>query len=476
MANREDKLHIAMFPWLAFGHMIPYLELAKLIAQKGHCISFISTPRNIDRLPRLPPNLSPFINFIKLPLPHQKNLPPNAEATTDLPLDKVPFLKKAYDSLLESITHFLQSSNPDWLLYDFAAYWLPDIARNLGIPNANFSIFIAAALSFVGPTSVPDYRKEPEEFAVPPKWVPFPTTVAFRLFEVLKLAGELNGEDDDNDNVSAVERIKETLGGCDVIAVRGCMEFEPEWIHLLEDINRKPVLQVGMLPTRPTINDDDIDNDDYHKWKPMKEWLDLQKAGSVVYVAFGSEAEHSQAELNEIALGLELSELPFFWVLRSTRTYGSTRLPDGFEERTRGHGFVCKSWAPQVNILGHDSVGGFLTHAGWSSVVESLQFGRPLVLLTYSNDQGINAKVLEEKMIGHIIERDERDGSFTREAVAESLKLVVVKEEGKIYRDKAKEMKPLFSDMDLQEKYVDNFLDYLITHRQRPKVEDEKVI
>jgi hypothetical protein len=30
-----DELHIAIFPWLAFGHKIPYLELAKLIAQKG---------------------------------------------------------------------------------------------------------------------------------------------------------------------------------------------------------------------------------------------------------------------------------------------------------------------------------------------------------------------------------------------------------------------------------------------------------
>lgn len=50
----ENKLHIVMFPWLAFGHIIPYLKLSKLIAQKGHKISFISTSRNIDRLPKLP--------------------------------------------------------------------------------------------------------------------------------------------------------------------------------------------------------------------------------------------------------------------------------------------------------------------------------------------------------------------------------------------------------------------------------------
>ena len=66
MPNKK-KLHIAMFPWLAFGHMIPYLELAKLMAQKGHHISFLSTPQNIDRLPKLPPNLASLIDLVKLP-------------------------------------------------------------------------------------------------------------------------------------------------------------------------------------------------------------------------------------------------------------------------------------------------------------------------------------------------------------------------------------------------------------------------
>jgi hypothetical protein len=116
-------------------------------------------------------------------------------------------------------------------------------------------------------------------------------------------------------------------------------------------------------------------------------------------------------------------------------------LPEGFEERTKERGVVCTSWAPQLKILAHDSVGGFLTHSGWSSVVESLQFERPLILLTFYADQGINAKVLDEKKIGYLIPRNEQDGSFTRDSVAESLRLVIVEEEGKAYRDKAKEMK-----------------------------------
>ena len=56
------KLHIAMFPWLAFGHIIPFLELGKLIARKGQRVSFISTPRNIERLPKILPDVSPLMD------------------------------------------------------------------------------------------------------------------------------------------------------------------------------------------------------------------------------------------------------------------------------------------------------------------------------------------------------------------------------------------------------------------------------
>lgn len=115
-----EKLHIVMFPWLAFGHVLPYLELSKLMAQEGHRISFISTPRNIDRLPELPPDLRPRIDLVKFPVPKVDGLPENAEATTDLPGEKLPSLKKAFDDLHQPMTRFLETSHPDWIIYDFA--------------------------------------------------------------------------------------------------------------------------------------------------------------------------------------------------------------------------------------------------------------------------------------------------------------------------------------------------------------------
>ncbi|MED6194237.1 putative UDP-rhamnose:rhamnosyltransferase 1 [Stylosanthes scabra] len=128
MAELPKNLHIAVFPWLAFGHIIPFFELAKLIAQKSHKISFVSTPRNIKRLPMLPPNLQPFVELIELPLPHVENFPQNAEsATMDIPQHIVPYLKKVFDGLQEPLAKFLETSTPRWLIYDFAPFWLPPI-------------------------------------------------------------------------------------------------------------------------------------------------------------------------------------------------------------------------------------------------------------------------------------------------------------------------------------------------------------
>lgn len=276
--------------------------------------------------------------------------------------------------------------------------------------------------------------------------------------------------------VTDIYRIGASIEGCDLLAVRSCLEFEPEWLKLLQDLHRKTVLPVGQLP--PTAHNGGITEND-ESWLVTKKWLDKQEKGSVVYVAFGSEAKPSQNELTEIALGLELSGLPFYWVLRKQRGPTDTELidlPNGFEERTKGRGVVCTSWAPQLKILSHDSVGGFLTHSGWSSVVEAVVLERALILLTFLADQGLNARVLEEKKMGYCIPRNELDGLFTSDSVAESLRLVMVEEGGKVYKDKVKEVSGLFGDRDRQDKYVDNLLGHLCCNRNAKKEENTNTI
>ncbi|KAJ6307448.1 hypothetical protein OIU76_017275 [Salix suchowensis] len=262
---------------------VPRASQTKLIAQKGHKI--ISTPRNRDRLPKIPPYLAPLINFVKLPLPREAHLLEGDEATADVPYNKVQYLKVAFDGLKDPMTKFLATSDHDidYLLYDFAPYWLPDIATGLGIPNAFFSIFLGAAVCFLKPQSLIEDRTEPEHFTATPKSIPFPTTVRFKLFEILRIFESVTGDASD---VSDSYRLQEVLRCCQTVAIRSCMEFEPEWLHLFQELlGKPPVIPVSLLA--PAEHEPDESGG---MWRSMKDWLDKQEKGSVVYVAFGSEA------------------------------------------------------------------------------------------------------------------------------------------------------------------------------------------
>ncbi|CAA7040498.1 unnamed protein product [Microthlaspi erraticum] len=114
------------------GHLLPFLHFSKLLAQKGHKISFISTPRNIDRLPKLPPNLSFSITFVSLPLFPFPNLPPSSESSLNVSYNNQQSLKSAFDLLRLPLTEFLRSSSPDWIIYDYPSHWLPSVATELG--------------------------------------------------------------------------------------------------------------------------------------------------------------------------------------------------------------------------------------------------------------------------------------------------------------------------------------------------------
>lgn len=443
-----------MFPWLAFGHFIPFLELSKFIAQKGHKVSFISTPKNIHRLPKIPPNLASSITLVEIPLPRVDGLPEDVEATTDLGSLDVAILKKAYDGLEPELARFLKDSAPDWIIYDFAPYWLHPIADKLNIGRSFFSILSASTLVFFGPSfdamiNGTDPRSKVEDYTVPPKWIPFESKVAYKLYESKWFVGASNPN---VSGVSDIYRSGSAIKGADVILIRHCPEFEGQWLNLLENLQQRPVMPLGLMP--PQVERSGLESNE--PWIAIKKWLDGQGKGSVVYVAFGSEVSMSQLELGELALGLELSGVPFFWALRNP-----TGLPEGFEERVKGRGTVWKDWAPQLNILDHDSVGGFLTHCGWSSSIEGLMFGHPLIMLPFVIDTGLVARILEEKQVGIEIPRDKVDGSYTRDSVANSVRLIMEEDEGKIYRDKAKEIGAIFGDRELHDGYVHKCVDYL---------------
>lgn len=191
---------------------------------------------------------------------------------------------------------------------------------------------------------------------------------------------------------------------------------------------------------------EDIDRDNSLRW------LDKQSKDSVLYISFGTVGNPSPEIMKGIALGLKESKQRFIWVIRPASFYDSvsgTRtafksaaeiLPENFLEDTKDDGLVV-SWAPQQQLLGHASVGAFLSHCGWNSTLESLSNGVPMIALPRESDQPTNCKhVVDIWKVGMQVECIE-DGSVECAEIVRVLEVMFRGEEGQEMRRRAKMLK-----------------------------------
>ncbi|KAF8376954.1 hypothetical protein HHK36_030325 [Tetracentron sinense] len=180
-------------------------------------------------------------------------------------------------------------------------------------------------------------------------------------------------------------------------------------------------------------------------------WLDAQPSRSVVFLCFGTRGTFSVAQIKEIAIGLEKSGHRFLWVVRIPPSDENSKaeepdldalLPEGFLERTQGRGLVVKSWAPQVAVLSRESVGGFVTHCGWNSVLEAVCAGVPMVAWPLYSEQHMNKAVLVEDLkLAIPMEQSDENGLVSAGEVEKRVRELMGSEEGRALRRRSKEMR-----------------------------------
>ena len=194
-----------------------------------------------------------------------------------------------------------------------------------------------------------------------------------------------------------------------------------------------PIFCIG-----PLTSSSSQDGDEHECLK----WLNSQPSRSVVFLSFGSMGLFSVKQLREMGVGLENSGQRFLWVVRNPPPDNEKEpnldelLPKDFLKRTKDKGFVVKQWAPQVEVLSHESVGGFVTHCGWNSVLEAISVGVPMVAWPLYAEQRLNRVFLVEEMKVALASKEMEDGLVSAEELEKLVRKLFESEVGREVRER----------------------------------------
>ncbi|XP_073039289.1 anthocyanidin-3-O-glucoside rhamnosyltransferase-like [Primulina eburnea] len=452
MNKSRTNLHVVMFPFFAFGHISPFVQLSNKLSSNGVKISFFTAPANVHRIKSmLSPN--PTLQIIPLTIPTVEGLPPGIESTAELSPSQSELLKVALDLMQPQIKDLLSQLKPHFVIFDFAQEWLPKMASELGIQTVFYSVFIALSTAFLTvPARLPEQTRYPtiEEVKFPPPNFPKTSITSVNTFvarDFLYLFNSFHGKP------CVYDRVISGLKGCSIILAKTCNEMEAPYIEYVKSQFEKPVLLVGPVVPEPGTD-------------PLQEnwanWLSQFDDKSVIYCSFGSETFLNDDQIKELALGLELTNLPFFLVLnfpadKDISAELKKALPEGFLERVKGRGVISTGWVQQKQILAHSSVGYYLCHAGFSSVIEAILNDCQLVMLPQKGDQFLNSKlVCGDLKLGVEVNRRDDDGYFGKEDIKTAIETMVFgdREPGKTIRDNQKKWKEFLLNEEAQNNLI----------------------
>ncbi|CAA3022363.1 7-deoxyloganetic acid UDP-glucosyltransferase [Olea europaea subsp. europaea] len=151
------------------------------------------------------------------------------------------------------------------------------------------------------------------------------------------------------------------------------------------------------------------------------DWLNAQPPKSVIYVSFGSITVVTREQILEFWHGLVNGGQRFLWVMRPDTILGEdwkNQTPLELEEGTKARDYMVE-WAPQEEVLNHEAVGGFLTHSGWNSTLESIVAGVPMICWPYFGDQTIHSRFVSDVWKIGLDMKDTCDRKIIERAVRE---------------------------------------------------------
>nr|BAD44687.1 UDP-glucose:anthocyanin 3'-O-glucosyltransferase [Gentiana scabra var. buergeri] len=451
-----DQLHVFFFPFLANGHILPTIDMAKLFSSRGVKATLITTHNNsaiflkaISRSKILGFDIS--VLTIKFPSA-EFGLPEGYETADQArSIDLMDEFFRACILLQEPLEELLKEHRPQALVADLFFYWANDAAAKFGIPRLLFhgssSFAMISAESVRRNKPYKNLSSDSDPFVVPD--IPD---------KIILTKSQVPTPDDTEENNTHItemwKNISESENDCYGVIVNSFYELEPDYVDYCKNVLGRRAWHIGPLLLCNNEGEDvaqrgeksDIDAHEYLNW------LDSKNPYSVVYVCFGSMANFNAAQLHELAMGLEESGQEFIWVVRTCvdEKDESKWFPDGFEKRVQENnkGLIIKGWAPQVLILEHEAVGAFVSHCGWNSTLEGICGGVAMVTWPLFAEQFYN-----EKLMTDILRTGVPVGSLQwsrvttsavvvkREAISKAVRRLMAEEEGVDIRNRAKALK-----------------------------------
>ncbi|KAJ4787585.1 Glycosyltransferase [Rhynchospora pubera] len=387
---------VVLYPSMGAGHLRPMVELGKQFVRHGVSVIIpVMTGGQATDLVSKYSNSNPSISFHILP-----QIPPTSPHPA--PFVNIINMIKCYNDGLRTFLIKQSDISPiSAIVLDIFCIHAVDIVSELGIPAYFLFTCSASTLSvfFQLPTYLPahpvgDIGTTIMQFSGAPPLLAShlpnelfdPTTEQYKLVMYM------------------INRWAEGKG----ILVNSFESLEPQAVRALKD---GFCLPNSTIPSIYYIGPVIVYEEQKEERHPCLSWLDAQPKKSVVYLCFGSMGSFPIEQLKEIANGLENSGQRFLWVVRSPPTVNPAKvfeptaepdldilLPEGFLDRTKDRGMIIKEWAPQVEILKHEAVGGFVSHCGWNSTLEAVNFGVPMICWPLYAEQKMNKVFSVEEM------------------------------------------------------------------------------
>ncbi|KAF5773154.1 putative trans-zeatin O-beta-D-glucosyltransferase [Helianthus annuus] len=456
-SQEPNQLHFLVVPIGSPGHYIPTIDLAKLLAQHGVRITIVTTPVNTIRFGSILNQAIQSglpISFLEFQLPYKKfGIPEGCESLDDLPdLGLAHALFLAQSSLQQEVEQYIEKLNPkpSCILSGSFLLWTGETAKKFHIPRIVFdgmNCFTQMCNHVLYLSKVYESVNESDSFVLP--GLPDRIELTRAQLSFLFNSGSRDVKD-------FGEKLRISESEAFGVVINSFQELEQDYADAFQKVKKDKAWCVGPLSL---CHKDASEKVQRGKRSSISEnecikWLDSQENESVIYACLGSVSRIEPVQLIELALALEASKKPFIWVVRAghkTEKIEKWINEEGFEERTKDRALLIHGWVPQLLVLSHPAVGGFLTHCGWNSALEGISAGVPMVTWPQFQEQFYNEKLLVQVLrigvsvgaqtVVHLGEEEKSGVVVKSEDITKAIEMVM--EDGKESEDRRKRARDL---------------------------------